>query len=107
MNLLAIARNLAGLGEESLVGVPDSVTVGAATTAVLAADPKRQAAVLTNDGDEKMYVGIGAAAVVGKGVPLPVGASIVLTPRGGCRLAINAICASGGKSMATHTFVTV
>jgi len=47
-----------------------SVTVGAASTLVLAANPKRVTLELINDSDTVIYLALGNAAVMNKGIPL-------------------------------------
>lgn len=88
-------------------GAANAVTVGSSTTVVLAADANRQLAIVTNVSDQLVYLAVGGAAVSGKGVPLSAlsgqsaGGSLVLTGPV-AKLAINGICASGGKSVATQ-----
>ena len=107
-NLTLIEQSLAALaGTNVAAGAVGSVSVGSSTTEVLAAGTKRERVVLTNDSDEKIYVAVGAAAVSAKGIPLAAnGGAVILTPSGGCKLAINAICASGGKTLAYQTLST-
>lgn len=96
-----------GFGRSGLqAGVPDSVTVGATSTAVLSSSATQslEYIALCNDSNETIYLGIGAAAVMNKGIRLNAnGGSIVFEtqtiPRG---LAINAICASGSKVLCTQ-----
>ena len=82
------------------------VAVGSTTTVVMAADPDRKWAVLTNDSDEAIYLGLGEAAVMNEGIRLdPVAAT---APAGCYKIdannrftgAINAICTSGSKNLA-------
>ena len=47
-----------------------SVTVGATSTLVLAANPKRVDLELVNDSDTAIYLARGNAAVMNKGIPL-------------------------------------
>lgn len=65
-------------------------------------------AVVTNMSDQVIYLAIGATAVSGRGIPLApatsgsVGGSVEISgPM--AALAISAICASGGKSVAVQT----
>jgi hypothetical protein len=74
--------------------------IGATTTAVLAAREDRVYAILTNDDDESMYLGINAAAVMNSGIRLSPGEKLLLEPQDLLNVAINAICASGSKNMA-------
>lgn len=94
------------VGALPTVGAINDVTVGATTTAVLAASATRERVMLANETFEKMYIAVGTAAISGKGICLDAGDSIVLTPDDGCKLAINAICASGGKTLIYQTLAT-
>ena len=98
-------------GDVATAAAPSTKAIGSSSTQVLAADAARTRVVLTNYSDAPISVGIGATAVVGSGLVLDQapaagrpGGTIVLTPSGGCRLVINAICASGTKNLAYHTF---
>ena len=56
-----------------VVSVNDgSVAIGAASTLVLAANPKRVTLELVNDSAGVLYLGLGNAAVMNKGIPLTV-----------------------------------
>ena len=81
-------------------GTNESVTVGATSTQVLTAKSGRLYALLINDSNETIYLGLGEAAVMNKGIPLfPHGGFIEF---GGSRPFIgevNAICASGSKNL--------
>jgi predicted sugar kinase len=107
-NLTVIEQSLVALaGTNVAAGAVGNVSVGSSTTVVLAAGVKRERVVLTNDSDEKIYIAVGAAAESAKGIPLAAnGGAVILTPSGGCKLAINAICASGGKTLAYQTLST-
>ena len=107
-NLTVIEQSLVALaGTNVAAGAVGSVSVGSSTTEVLAAGAKRERVVLTNDSDEKIYVAVGASAESAKGIPLAAnGGTVILTPSGGCKMAINAICASGGKALAYQTLST-
>ncbi len=97
----------AGAGNVA-AGAVTSVSVGAVSTAVLAAAATRELAIVTNLSDANVYVAVGAAAQVGKGLPLApavdggVGGSVTLTGPS-AKLAVNAIVAAGSKSVAVQT----
>lgn len=91
------------MGYTATAGAIGAVTVGATTTVVLAAGSTRQRVVLSNLGTERIDVAVGATAVAGSGIGIPVAGAVVLAPASGCRLAINAICASGGMSLSYQT----
>jgi len=77
--------------------VNDSVTVGAVSTAVVAARSNRISIVISNNSDETIYLTKGATAVINKGIRLnSAGGSIVIDDWPG---AISAICASGNKTL--------
>ena len=71
----------------------------------MATDSNRKWAVLCNDSDEEIFLGIGCAAVQGKGIRLsPIVATASadtykIDANNLCTGAINAICASGSKSL--------
>lgn len=80
------------------------VTVGATTTAALAADTAdtRSYVLLVNDSDEAMYIKCGAAAVMNAGIRINAnGGSYEMSAAQGnlVHAAINAICASGSKKL--------
>ncbi len=78
------------------------VTIGAVTTVAMAANATRVYACLINDSDEDIYLGLGVAAVLNKGIRLNrLGGSYEITKQNLFRGAINAICASGGKVLTT------
>jgi hypothetical protein len=95
--------------------IAPTVTVGAigaqtitqnTSTQVRAADTARERVILTNNSDTVMYVGVGTAAVASQGITLAVSGVVILTPSGGCKLAINAICAGSGKALSYQTTST-
>ena len=75
-------------------------TIAALTTAALVANASRTYALFINDADEAMYLGLGTAAVMNKGIRLNAnGGSYEMSAALGNLYAgaVNAICASGGK----------
>ena len=75
-----------------------AVTVGATSTAVLATDLIKHFAVFTNDSDEVIYLGLGAAAVSNTGIRLTAsGGQYIINGTNLFTGAVNAICASGSK----------
>jgi hypothetical protein len=96
------ALELAAMGGSLDTGAVGATTVGATTTPVLVAAAGRQVVILSNRSNEEIDVAFGAAAVAGQGVSLAVGA-IAIVKGGLAALAINAICASGSKSLAWQT----
>ena len=74
-----------------------SVTVGATSTEIAAANTDRVEIIIVNDSDEEVYLAQGAAAVMNKGIRL--------NRRGGTYISgiftgvINGICASGSKNV--------
>ena len=81
--------------------VADSgVTVGAASTLVIAANPRRADAVFVNDSNEVIYLARGNAAVMNAGIRLNAAGGSYEINRNNLFLGvINAICASGDKNL--------
>lgn len=78
------------------------VTVGDASTLVLADNDNRAYALLVNDSDEDMYIKIGSAAAISQGIRINAnGGSYELSPALAnlCGQAIYAISASGSKRL--------
>jgi hypothetical protein len=96
-------KKTAGDGRMVVAGAVDNVTVGETTTAVLAADAKRSCVVLSNISSERIDVALGADAEADKGIGIPVTGVLVLTAERGSYMEINAICASGSKTLAVQT----
>lgn len=81
-----------------------SVTIGAASTAVLPENLSRIGVALSNDSDETIYLSFGDAAVQSTGIALQAGQILTWTPD--CpKLAIFAICSSGGKDLRVEEFI--
>lgn len=82
---------------------PASVTVGATDTVVLAENGARTYLLLVNDSDTTIYLGIGATAVVNKGIRLNAngGSFEMLRDVGGnfSHQAVNAISTAAGKNL--------
>lgn len=96
--------------ETVVADAPASATVGSSTTEVLAASPNLRLAYFTNDSDEVIYLGLGHPAVASKGIRLNAAGGnydtndepfTINIPAG---VAVNAICASGGKNLCIQTF---
>ena len=82
----------------------DKVSVGATTTVVVTADTDRFYLSLVNDSDEDIYLGLGADAVMNKGIRLNSGGgSVVFEGNAAFVGRVNAICASGTKNMTVCT----
>ena len=78
------------------------VTVGATTTAALAANTSRIYALLINDADEAIYIKLGASAALNAGIRINAnGGNYEMSEQLGnlYQGAINAICASGSKKL--------
>jgi len=74
--------------------------IAALTTAALVANASRTYALFINDADEAMYLGLGVAAAMNKGIRLNAnGGSYEMSAALGNLYAgaVNAICASGNK----------
>ncbi|MCX5683726.1 MAG: hypothetical protein NT049_08580 [Planctomycetota bacterium] len=104
--ILAVLSEMGGLDIAPAVAgaIGAQVITQNESTQVLAADASRERVVLTNNLDTVMYVAVGTDAVALQGIALPPhGGQLVLTPSGGCRLTINAICEGGGKALSYQT----
>lgn len=103
--ILAVLSEMGGLDIAPAVAgaIGAQVITQDESTQVLAADAARERVILTNNSDTVIYIAVGTAAVASQGITLPVGGQVVLTPSGGCRLAINAICAGDGKALSYQT----
>ncbi len=79
-------------------GTSDNATVAVTTTQILPKNSGRVYAVIVNDSDESIYIGLGVDAVLNKGIRLNAnGGSIEIDGEQPFRGAVNGICASGGK----------
>lgn len=79
-----------------------AVTVGATTTAALAANALRKYALFVNDSDEVVYLMLGAPAALNQGLRLNAGGGVYEMSALVGNLyagAVNAICASGSKKL--------
>ena len=75
-------------------------TIGATTTAALAANSMRIYALFENDSDELIYIKVGVSAVMNQGIRINAnGGSYEMSPQLGnlSTLVVNAICSSGDK----------
>lgn len=92
-----------GKGRSGLqFGTPSSVSVGVTSTSVLTAANAALCEYISivNDSDQIIYLAIGAAAQMNKGIRLNAGGgSIVFELPTIPTVAINAICASGSKNL--------
>jgi hypothetical protein len=77
---------------------PQSVTVGTASTVVLAANPARQYAIIVNDSDEAIYLSLGNDAQLNKGIRLNAsGGSYEILEENMFTGRVTAISTSGSK----------
>lgn len=85
---------------------PTSVSVGASSTVVLASNAVRKGAVITNDSDTVIYLGIGSAAVLNSGIRLNSGGGVYeINLMNLSTQAINAISLVASKTLAVHEAV--
>lgn len=76
----------------------NSVTVANTSTLVLAANPNRKYVALVNDSNEVIYISLGVAAVLNKGIRLNAeGGSYEIDSENLYTGSIYAICSSGSK----------
>ncbi len=92
--------------ESTTYAAPTAVSVGTATTVILAANDLRLCAIIVNDAADDVYIGIGAAAVVGSGIRLNSGGgSLQVGGPGGIALtlqAINGISNTAAQNVTVH-----
>lgn len=76
------------------------VTVGSASTSVLAADTIKKYAIFVNDSNETIYLSLSGTAVSGEGIRLNANGGLYeILPDNFYTGAITAICASGSKNL--------
>jgi len=103
--IVRLLTRIAGACAGSVVsGAINNVSVLTTTTAVLADAATRVSVALSNDSNEDIYVAVGTAAVMNKGILLQANGGQVVLGLGKAALAINAICLSGTKNLAYQTF---
>lgn len=79
-----------------------TASMGGTSAAVMAANEQRKFAEFFNGSDVSIWLALGAAAVVGTGIHVPVGASYVIDDHNMYLGAVNGIAASGsGKAVGT------
>lgn len=79
---------------------PDGVTVGATSTTILAANANRNFADFVNDSDEVIYLALGGAAVMNKGIRLnAAGGNFEINSTNIFLGAVYAICSTGSKNL--------
>ena len=84
----------------SAITTTSKVSVGAASTAVLAANSDRQFAVFVNDSDEVIYLNLSATAVMNEGIRLNAnGGSYEINLLNLYTGAVTGICSSGTKNL--------
>ena len=77
-----------------------NVSVGTGSTQILLADGGRQYALIVNDSDTKMYLNVGSAAEIGKGIPLLAnGGAVEITGENLLVGTVYAICSQPSKSI--------
>ena len=86
---------------------PGNKSIDATTTEIIAEDGDRKYAILYNDSNEIVYLGIGAPAVMNQGPRMnPEGGFYEMLKAAGGNFsmqAVNGICASGGKNVTIQT----
>jgi len=81
-------------------GVATNVSVLTTSTEALAANEARKYCVLVNDSNETMYISLGVAAVMNKGIRLNANGGVLeIAGDHPFRGAIYAICSSGTKNL--------
>jgi hypothetical protein len=88
--------------ESPLLPVPSvstGVSVGTTDTLILASSGGRIWAQIANDGANVVYLNVGAAAVVGKGIRLPVGGTFTINAENMYVGALHAIAMTGATNV--------
>ena len=94
------------MNTQMVYNAPVGITVGTTSTALVVATGSRKLLVLTNDSDAVIYLGIGSAAVLNKGMRLEIpssankGSVLQFGGENGLPLttqAVNAISVAGSK----------
>lgn len=98
-DIIAALNLYAGLNAANSV-LNSSVSIGIASTLVLAANSSRRYLFLVNDSDENIYVSLGSAAVLNTGILLTSqGGSLTLDTTTMWTGAVYAISLNGGKNL--------
>lgn len=84
---------------------PTFATVGISSGQILASNLNRKGVILTNTSVNIIYLGIGATAVVGSGITLYPGGSLILNKDGIVTGAINAIASAASSNVSIQEFV--
>lgn len=74
------------------------VTIGATSTQIVAANSGRRWLSIVNDSNSDMYISLGEAAVMNKGILLVPSGTIVIEGDAPFKGAIYGICSAGGKN---------
>jgi len=99
---LPAGTNNIGTTGENRTAVHTAVSVGSASTLVLASNVNRKSAILINDSDEVIYLNLGGTAVSNTGIRInAAGGKFEMSKELGnlSTAAINGICASGTKNI--------
>lgn len=84
---------------------PTFATVGISSGQILASNLNRKSLIITNTSVNIIYLGIGATAVVGSGITLYPGGSLILDKDGIVTGAINAIASAASSNVSIQEFV--
>lgn len=87
-------------GANITFGVASSTVIGSTTTAAIPANLNRKYLAVCNDSNEVMYLSFGSSAIMNKGIRLNANGGVLewIGP-GLFTAALNAICASGTKTL--------
>ena len=99
---LTVLRDTLKAGQEYTTPTHTAPSIGTTSTTALASNAGRLYALLINDSDETIYLKLGVAAVANEGIRLNAnGGSYEMSKKLGNLYTgvINAICASGGKTL--------
>lgn len=85
---------------------PTASTVGTSTILVLAANANRKGLILTNTSTSKIFLGLGASAILNSGIVLYPGGSWTMDEYNFTTVAINAIASITSSNLAIQEFST-
>jgi hypothetical protein len=86
--------------------VPTFATVGVASAEAIAANASRKGLILVNTSNNDISLGIGAAAVLNRGITLQPGGSWTMNEHSFTTAAVNAIASAAASNLAIQEFTT-
>lgn len=78
---------------------PENATIGNSSTKIVDTNSSRKYAIFVNDSDETIYLSLGAAAVINKGIRLNASGGSFEINNGFFQGEVYGICTSGSKNL--------